>query len=163
MIVEIMQSHVETGKWYLQHQPTHPKGLMHSSPPIRDCRPTSATTIRSDSPIWTNGATRYRILPIRLSDIICATGARLYHRRTRRRLRLRHSNSTRHDSEAEQVEPKNFTVRAGGADNERTTRHACPKTSGCTLTKQPPVSFGSTREAPSSISVTIILGLTICE
>ena len=23
MIVEIMQSHVETGKWYLQHQPTH--------------------------------------------------------------------------------------------------------------------------------------------
>ena len=37
------------------------------------------------------------------------------------------SNSTRHDSEAEQVEPKNFTVRAGGADNERTTRHACQK------------------------------------
>ena len=25
MIVEIMQSHVETGKWYLQHQPTHPR------------------------------------------------------------------------------------------------------------------------------------------
>ena len=32
MIVEIMQSHVETGKWYLQHQPAHPKGLMLSSP-----------------------------------------------------------------------------------------------------------------------------------
>ena len=25
MIVEIMQSHVETGKWYLQHQPDHPR------------------------------------------------------------------------------------------------------------------------------------------
>ena len=25
MIVEIMQSHVDSGKWYLQHQPAHPR------------------------------------------------------------------------------------------------------------------------------------------
>lgn len=49
MIVEIMQSHIETGKWYLKHQPTHPRADVIIGA-IRDTNQISAS-LRSDAHI----------------------------------------------------------------------------------------------------------------
>ena len=63
MIVEIMQSHVETGKWYLQHQPTHPRAdaLLAA---IRDSTKISTSlrsTVRIEDGELVIGAYRYQI------------------------------------------------------------------------------------------------------
>lgn len=63
MIIEIMQAHVETGKWYLQHQPEHPRAdaLIGA---IRDTHKISAS-LRADAHIEGDeliiGSYRYRI------------------------------------------------------------------------------------------------------
>ena len=63
MIVEIHQAHVNTGKWYLQHQPTHHRAdaLLAA---IRDSQKISpairATARVLDGELWI-GQIRYRI------------------------------------------------------------------------------------------------------
>ena len=63
MIVQIMQSHVETGKWYLQHQPTHERADVLVAA-IRDCDQISdaiRSTARLENGEIVIGAYRYEI------------------------------------------------------------------------------------------------------
>ena len=63
MIVQIMQSHVETGKWYLQHQPTHERADVLVAA-IRDCDQISDAirkTVRLENGAIVIGAYRYII------------------------------------------------------------------------------------------------------
>ena len=93
MIVEIMQSHVDSGKWYLQHQPTHPRAdaLLAA---IRDSRKSAQL---SDLMRISRRRTRYRGLPIPLLDTTCATGDGST-TTSKARSQDAGSNSTRHDS-----------------------------------------------------------------
>ena len=103
MIVEIMQSHVETGKWYLQHQPTHERADALVTA-IRDCDQISDAirkTARLENGAIVIGAYRYKL------DTACATGDGST-TTDKAMSQVAASNSTRHDSEAEQVEPKNL-------------------------------------------------------
>ena len=77
MIVEIMQSHVETGKWYLQHQPTHERADALVTA-IRDCDQISDAirkTVRLENGAIVIGAYRYEI------GYNLRYWCRLYHRR----------------------------------------------------------------------------------
>ena len=89
MIVEIMQSHVDSGKWYLQHQPTHPR---------------ADALLAADSGLQTNISENYQIhmpvlengaelvigcLPIPSLDTSLQYWRRLYHHQTRQCLKLR--------------------------------------------------------------------------
>ena len=78
MIVEIMQSHVETGKWYLQHQPTHERADALVTA-IQDCDQISdaiRSTARLEGGAIVIGSYRYEI------GYNLRYWCRLYHRRT---------------------------------------------------------------------------------
>ena len=121
MIVEIMQSHVETGKWYLQHQPTHERADALVTA-IRDCDQISdaiRSTARLEGGAIVIGSYRYDhwIQPTILEHGSTTTETAMSP--------VADSSSTRHATEAEPVKPKNSTVRAdgvGGCSHDRTTR-----------------------------------------
>ena len=63
MIVEIMQSHVETGKWYLQHQPAHPRAdaLLAALKDSQQLSPPMKSSVRIENDSILIGSYRYEI------------------------------------------------------------------------------------------------------